>query len=229
MKIVYCLSAYFAVFIVWIICFRSSGFYGHLFSDAHGYGNHLEWIFRKELLQKIRMAFAKLPYFKDVTMTDKQIGLILARSARKVRNGGKYLARGGEGKRFSVDGYGLERTGTDGLRFSIAEDGEIRSRTEENGRAYYEIPFADSVDAAIGGTYSGNGDVFMRDTPRIFEDMGFSRLSIMTTSVHIKSIYSPEKTKKDHNHDLGKPQHHKVQFPRRRFRSPDHNATPVFQ
>jgi hypothetical protein len=59
------------------------------------------------------------------------------------------------------------------------------------------------VDAVIGGTYSGNGDVFMRDTPRIFEDMGFSRLPIMTTSVHIKSIYSPKKTEKDHNHDLG--------------------------
>ena len=58
----------------------------------------------KELLQKIRMAFAKLPYFKDVTMTDKQIGLILARSARKVRKGGAYQAQDGGGKRFSVDG-----------------------------------------------------------------------------------------------------------------------------
>ena len=52
----------------------------------------------KELLQKIRMAFAKLPYFSDVIMTDKQIDLILARSARKVRKGGAYQAQDGGGK-----------------------------------------------------------------------------------------------------------------------------------
>ena len=33
------------------------------------------------------MAFAKLPYFKNVAMTDEQINLVIARSARKVRKG----------------------------------------------------------------------------------------------------------------------------------------------
>ena len=58
----------------------------------------------KELLQKMRMAFAKLPYFSEVSMTDRQIELVLARSARKVRKGGKYLAQDGGGKRFSIIG-----------------------------------------------------------------------------------------------------------------------------
>ena len=130
----------------------------------------------KELLQKIRMAFAKLPYFKDVRMTDKQIDLILARSARKIRKGGAYQAQDGGGVRFSVGGI---------------------------GRPYYDIPFADSVDAVMNNPYSGNGSVFMRDTPQIFMDMGFSKLPIMTTAKHIKSIYSSKQTDEDHNHDLG--------------------------
>ena len=43
----------------------------------------------------------------------------------------------------------------------------------------------------------------MRDTPQIFMDMGFSKLPIMTTAKHIKSIYSSKQTNEDHNHDLG--------------------------
>ena len=43
----------------------------------------------------------------------------------------------------------------------------------------------------------------MRDTPQIFMDMGFSKLPIMTTAKHIKSIYSSKQTDEDHNHDLG--------------------------
>ena len=140
----------------------------------------------KEFLQKIRMFFARLPFFKDVRMTDDEINTVLARSARSVRKGGKYLAQGGEGKRFSV-----------------AENGDVRNGTDENGRAYYEIPFADSVDKVMNNPYSGNGSVFMRDTPQIFMDMGFSKLPIMTTAKHIKSIYSSKQTDEDHNHDLG--------------------------
>lgn len=70
-------------------------------------------------------------------------------------------------------------------------------------KPYYDIPFADSVDAVMNGTYSGNGAVFMRDTPKLFVDMGFSKLPIMTTANHVKSIYSAKQTPKDHNHDLG--------------------------
>ena len=75
--------------------------------------------------------------------------------------------------------------------------------TDGNGRPYYDIPFADSVDAVMNNSYSGNGSVFMRDTPQIFMDMGFSKLPIMTTAKHIKTIYSSKQTDEDHNHDLG--------------------------
>ena len=40
----------------------------------------------REMLQKIRMALAKLPLFRDVTMTDRQIELLLARAGRKMRS-----------------------------------------------------------------------------------------------------------------------------------------------
>ena len=81
--------------------------------------------------------------------------------------------------------------GMAGARFAIDE------------KPYYQIPFADSVDAVINDTYTGNGSVFMRDTPKLFVEMGFSKLPIMTTAKHIKSIYFPKRTEKDHNHDLG--------------------------
>ena len=51
------------------------------------------------------MVFAKLPYFSDVIITDKQIDLILARSARKVRKGGAYQAQDGGGKRFLAEPF----------------------------------------------------------------------------------------------------------------------------
>ena len=81
--------------------------------------------------------------------------------------------------------------GMAGARFAIDE------------KPYYQIPFADSVDAVMNDTYSGNGSVFMRDTPRLFVDMGFTKLPIMTTAKHIKSIYSAKQMAADHNHDLG--------------------------
>ena len=65
------------------------------------------------------------------------------------------------------------------------------------------VPFADNVDAVINNMYSGDGSVFVRNTPRLFVDMGFSRLPIMTTVKHVKSIYSAKQTAEDHNHDLG--------------------------
>ena len=83
------------------------------------------------------------------------------------------------------------------------DNGPERTGTDGNGRPYYDIPFADSVDAVMNNSYSGNGSVFMRDTPQIFMDMGFSKLPIMTTAKHIKSIYSSKQTDEDHNHDLG--------------------------
>ena len=67
----------------------------------------------KEFLQKIRMFFARLPFFKDVRMTDDEINTVLARSTRSVRRG-MFDRR----SRVQTDGNGLERTGTD-LRFSI--------------------------------------------------------------------------------------------------------------
>ena len=152
----------------------------------------------KELLQKIRMAFAKLPYFKDVRMTDKQIDLILARSARKVRKGGAYQAQDGGGKVGKPDTngeVGTQSAATQpeptfsrqelgaGLLNNIQQNpdnangtnGNERERTDTDGnrRPYYDIPFADSVDAVMNNSYSGNGSVFMRDTPQIFMDMGF--------------------------------------------------------
>ena len=41
----------------------------------------------KELLQRIRMAFSRLPHFKEVRMTDDQINILLARASRKMRRG----------------------------------------------------------------------------------------------------------------------------------------------
>lgn len=40
----------------------------------------------REMLQKIRMALAKLPLFREVFMTDRQIELLLARAGRKMRS-----------------------------------------------------------------------------------------------------------------------------------------------
>ena len=65
----------------------------------------------KEFLQKIRMFFARLPFFKDVRMTDDEINTVLARSARSVRRG-MFDRR----NRVETDGNGLE---TDEVRFSV--------------------------------------------------------------------------------------------------------------
>ncbi len=65
----------------------------------------------KEFLQKIRMFFARLPFFKDVRMTDDEINTVLARSARSVRRG-----MFDRKSRVETDGNGLE---TDEVRFSI--------------------------------------------------------------------------------------------------------------
>ncbi|MBQ9789955.1 MAG: hypothetical protein IJW31_10220 [Lentisphaeria bacterium] len=84
------------------------------------------------------------------------------------------------------------KNGENAARFAVAEN-----------KPYYQIPFDESVDAVMGGNYKGNGSIFMRDTPSLFADLGFPKLPIMTTSTHIKSIYSPKQKTKDHNHDLG--------------------------
>ena len=39
------------------------------------------------MLQRIRMAFSRLPHFKEVRMTDDQINILLARASRKMRRG----------------------------------------------------------------------------------------------------------------------------------------------
>lgn len=39
----------------------------------------------REFIQKIRMALARLPGFREVRMTDRQIEILLARSARAMR------------------------------------------------------------------------------------------------------------------------------------------------
>ena len=120
-------------------------------------------------------------------MTDKQIDLILARSARKIRKGGAYQAQGGGGVRFSVeDGNGQERTETDG-----------------NGRPYYDIPFADSVDAVLNNDISGDGLIFVRDTPAALRSIGVPALPIMITRRHIKDIYKDNAPVGKNAHNMG--------------------------
>lgn len=132
----------------------------------------------KQFLQQIRMLFGKFKWAEDAVLLDSQIETVLALAAKKVRKAGvkEYLTTGS------------------GLRFA---------ETDDYGQPYYDIPFGKSVDAVINDTYTGDGSVFMCNTPELFVTMGFSKLPIMTTAKHIKSIYSPKQTDADHNHDLG--------------------------
>ena len=76
------------------------------------------------------MFFARLPFFKDVRMTDDEINTVLARSARSVRRG-----MFDRKSRVETDGNGLERTGTvgtDGVRYSVTEENGLeRTETDE--------------------------------------------------------------------------------------------------
>jgi hypothetical protein len=51
-----------------------------------------------------------------------------------------------------------EGAGDGGVRYSVAdENGLERTETDGNGRPYYDIPFADSVDAVMNNDISGDG------------------------------------------------------------------------
>ena len=66
---------------------------------------------------------------------------------------------------------------------------------------YYLKPFDQSVDEVMK---NGRTDsVFVRETTQLMSELGFTKLPIMITANHIKSIYSPQVTKNDHNHNLG--------------------------
>ncbi|MBQ9771410.1 MAG: hypothetical protein IJW23_06255 [Lentisphaeria bacterium] len=133
-----------------------------------------------------RRKFAQRGASATGMLTDHSISLIPENSSDGTENDGELRT-------------GTDLNGGNGIRYSVDEQGKM----EENGKVFYQIPFSNSVDAVLNHTYSGNGSVFMRDTPQIFIDMGFSKLPIMTTAKHIESIYLPKKTEKDHNHDLG--------------------------
>lgn len=141
----------------------------------------------RQLSQKIRRAEKQNGFVKNISRDGLPDSIITTKGAA-----GRFSALTAD--RDNISRNPENASNTDGVRHSIAP---------EESKQYYDIPFADSVDAVMNGTYSGNGAVFMRDTPRLFVDMGFSKLPIMTTARHIESIYSAKQTRKDHNHDLG--------------------------
>ena len=89
------------------------------------------------------------------------------------------------------------------MRFSVAENGDVRNGTDENGQAYYEIPFADSVDKVLNNDISGDGLIFVRDTPAALRSIGVPALPIMITRRHIKDIYNDNAPAGKNAHNMG--------------------------
>ena len=74
----------------------------------------------REFIQKIRMALARLPGFREIRMTDRQIEILLARSARAMRRNVRTAA--GTGVRLMADGVDSKADKTlNNLRSSPAE------------------------------------------------------------------------------------------------------------
>ena len=74
----------------------------------------------REFIQKIRMALARLPGFREIRMTDRQIEILLARSARVMRRNVRTAA--GTGVRLMADGVDSKADKTlNNLRSSPAE------------------------------------------------------------------------------------------------------------
>ena len=147
------------------------------------------------------MAFANF-FGKQFRMSDEQIAILLARSARKVRRSRFAKESSVVTESMATDKQNLDVDGQDGLRFSIIGERVAASSRFEN-LPYYNIPFADSVDAVINGEYTGDGLIFVRDTPEALKRIGIPALPIMITRRHIKDIYNNYAPAGKNAHNMG--------------------------
>lgn len=118
----------------------------------------------KEFIQKIRMALAKLPLFRDVRMTDREIETILARSARAMRRGRIAQKFGKNPSQVNTEGtaYSLQRVvDKDAEYLDAVKRGDIETAQqlvdEAARRAGYDIK-------AYHGTTAGEFNVFSKNS-----------------------------------------------------------------
>ena len=130
----------------------------------------------KQFISRIR-TWLRMHGFGVHHLSDDELLTILARAAKAEvsRRGG---SKAGEGTRYAVN------NGT-------------------GARPYYDVPFAESVDAVINGTAHGGGLVFVTKTPDVFKAIGIPGFPIMITRQHIKDIYNLTASDGRNAHDLG--------------------------
>ena len=78
------------------------------------------------------------------------------------------------------------------IRFSVGND-----------RPYYQVPFAESVDKVIKGTYTQGGLVFVCPTSAALKGVGIPALPIMMTQQHIRDIYNNTASNGRNAHGMG--------------------------
>ena len=81
-----------------------------------------------------------------------------------------------------------------GTRFSIiGGEGAGRGREAEGAaekRAYYQIPFSEGLARVVDPAQKDNhSPVYVRNTPKIFQDIGFTTLPMMMNSRHLRLNY----------------------------------------
>ena len=79
---------------------------------------------------------------------------------------------------------------------NFVSDSGRRFRLKENSaetRPYYAIPFEDGLKRVVDPAQKGNRNpVYVRDTPKVFRDIGFASLPMMANARHLRLNYYTE-------------------------------------
>ena len=87
---------------------------------------------------------------------------------------------GGEANPGTPDGVAPDS----GVRRSVA-----RPAPTAAPKAYYDVPFGDSLSAVVAPGSTVRENVFVRDTPQVFRDIGMAALPIMASPRHLRLNY----------------------------------------
>ncbi|MBQ7251826.1 MAG: zeta toxin family protein [Kiritimatiellae bacterium] len=91
----------------------------------------------------------------------------------------------------------------------VATEGGILSSAE---RPYYKVPFAESLREVVKPGSKAEGNIYVRDTPKVFQEIGMTALPMMISPRHLRLNYYRAEAfrryfgklrEKEHPHGLG--------------------------